>query len=286
MNAIECTSCGSNQLQADGTLWFCPWCRTSFTRTENAVQQPPSIVDVHGDIDALLRKCETDPENRSRYASLVLDLDPGNPTARAYLGEESAVKAKDIAAANSFDPYQFEQWVRQSNAPHSISMWTNEVIVDDLNVPEVVHNYQQFLTESAHREAEAQQAEEQKRQALAAMLITSGFNFDGYTITRYSGYISGDDVASIERPRQGWFGGVDGNAATDLTETLVKIRRNAINELKEAAYALGRNAVIGVDFDYITLDPETSNNKGGTLYLPFLFAVTANGNAVTIQRNE
>ncbi len=43
--------------------------------------------------------------------------------------------------------------------------------------------------------------------------------------------------------------------------------------------------MIGVDFDYLTLDPETVNNSGGTLYLPFLFAVTANGNAVVIEKN-
>ena len=64
------------------------------------------------------------------------------------------------------------------------------------------------------------------------------------------------------------------------------IRRNALAELKEAAYALGCNAVIGVDFDYLTLDPETARSNGGTLYLPFLFGVTANGNAVIIEKNE
>ena len=64
------------------------------------------------------------------------------------------------------------------------------------------------------------------------------------------------------------------------------IRRNALIELKEAAYALGCNAVIGVDFDYLTLDPETATSGGGTLYLPFLFGVTANGNAVIIEKNE
>ncbi len=44
--------------------------------------------------------------------------------------------------------------------------------------------------------------------------------------------------------------------------------------------------MIGVDFDYLTLGPETVNSKGGTLYLPFLFGITANGNAVIIEKNE
>lgn len=57
-----------------------------------------------------------------------------------------------------------------------------------------------------------------------------------------------------------------------------------LKELKEAAYDLGCNAVIGVDFDYITLEPETVNGGGGTLYLPYVFRVTANGNAVIIEK--
>ena len=69
-------------------------------------------------------------------------------------------------------------------------------------------------------------------------------------------------------------------------ESLVKIRRNALAELKEAAYALGCNAVIGVDFDYLTLSPETANFGGGITYMPYIFGVTANGNAVVIEKVE
>jgi uncharacterized protein YbjQ (UPF0145 family) len=128
-------------------------------------------------------------------------------------------------------------------------------------------------------------AEQERQQAMASMLITSGFSFDGYTITKYSGYISGDDVVQIDRGSQGWF-----STATDvgsaLMQSLTVIRRNALAELKEAALALGCNAVIGVDFDYLTLDPETVNSNGGTLYMPYVFGVTANGNAVIIKRND
>lgn len=71
-----------------------------------------------------------------------------------------------------------------------------------------------------------------------------------------------------------------------MTDALVKIRRQALKELKEAAYDLGCNAVIGVDFDYITLEPETANITGGTLYEPYTICVTANGNAVIIEKEE
>ena len=118
-----------------------------------------------------------------------------------------------------------------------------------------------------------------KADAISQILVTSGFSFDGYKITKYSGYISGDDATQI--PRSGAFGGNNGQ---NLTDALVKIRIQALKELKEAAYDLGCNAVIGVDFDYITLEPETANFSGGTLYEPYIICVTANGNAVVIEK--
>lgn len=126
----------------------------------------------------------------------------------------------------------------------------------------------------------AQEEETKKKRAMAKMLITSGFNFDGYRITKYSGYISGDDAMTVNRGSSF----TDGGVRDKLMASLVEIRRNALRELKEAAYDLGCNAVIGVDFDYITLDPQTANITGGTTYQPYVFCVTANGNAVIIEK--
>jgi len=119
------------------------------------------------------------------------------------------------------------------------------------------------------------------------MLITSGFSFEGYRIVKYSGYISGDDAIQIDRGTASFW---DGSGATDVGEKLMQsltiIRRNALRELKEAAYDLGCNAVIGVDFDYLTLDPQTATSTGGTAYQPYVFGITANGTAVKIEKIE
>ncbi|MBP3657254.1 MAG: heavy metal-binding domain-containing protein [Clostridia bacterium] len=133
----------------------------------------------------------------------------------------------------------------------------------------------------AHEQEKREEAA--KKRAMAQMLITSGFQFDGYRIVKYSGYISGDDAIQVARAT--WFGGTV-NVGEALMDSLVKIRRKALQELKEAAYELGCNAVIGVDFDYITLEPEKANFNGGTTYLPYVFGVTANGNAVVIEKIE
>lgn len=213
------------------------------------------------------------------------------------------MKTKDIAKNHRLDLAAFDRWLKQSGYPYKTGI-AGVTVSDSLITTELVSEFKQYLAEEPERlareqerlaqeqerlaqeQAIANRAAQEKQQALASMLITSGFNFDGYTITKYSGYISGDDAVSMDRPTHGWLGGVNKDVGADLLAGLVHIRRNALAELKEAAYALGCNAVIGVDFDYLTLDPETATNQGGTLYLPFLFAVTANGNAVVIERNE
>ncbi len=205
------------------------------------------------------------------------------------------MKSKDIARNNGLDPKAFDSWLKQSGYPHKSGM-TGLTVDDSVNTDELVGKYNEHVVleqerlaqeqaRLAQERANAERTAAEKQRDFASMLITSGFNFDGYTITRYSGYISGDAAIQVDRPTQGWFG-VKGNVGDDLMAALVHIRREALAELKEAAYALGCNAVIGVDFDYLTLDPETVTSSGGTLYLPFLFGVTANGNAVMIEKKE
>lgn len=206
------------------------------------------------------------------------------------------MKTRDIAKTYKLDPAAFDRWIKQSGFPCKSGI-TGLNVDDSANTRELVNQFTQYLSQEQARLAEEQervsleqananQAEMAKQQAMASMLITSGFNFEGYNITKYSGYISGDDAVSMDRPTHGWLGGVNKDVGADLLAGLSHIRRNALAELKESAYALGCNAVIGVDFDYLNMDPVTVNNAGGTLYLPFLFAVTANGNAVVIERNE
>lgn len=136
--------------------------------------------------------------------------------------------------------------------------------------------------EEAQAEAERVQAQLEYNAEVAKVLVTSGYSFEGYKITKYSGYISGDDAISVNRG----FGSGGVNLGEYLLHSLTIIRQNAIRELKEAAFDLGCNAVIGVDFDYIDLAPETANASGGTTYYPYVFCVTANGTAVKIEKTE
>ena len=204
------------------------------------------------------------------------------------------MKTKDIAKNHELDHSRFDKWLASSGQAVKTGFFgydidesqdINEIVRKfNIHLAEEQENEKRARTENERVAEQAERAEQEKQQALRSMLITSGFNFDGYMITKYSGYISGDDAVQVDRPKQGWLG-MNGNAGEDLLSAMVQIRRKALSELKEAAYALGCNAVIGVDFDYLTLDPETASLSGGTLYLPFLFAVTANGNAVIIEKS-
>lgn len=208
------------------------------------------------------------------------------------------MKIKDLAKQHGVDAKDLDGWISKNHKALISGGITGSSIPDD-QVDFLIAGYKEHWVaaevekqkwqdeknaQQAAQQAEVKRKAQEKQDALANMLITSGFNFDGFTITKYSGYISGDDAVSKDRPDHGFWGNVKGDVGQDMMDALSQIRRNALAELKEAAYALGCNAVIGVDFDYLTLDPETVNNQGGTLYLPFLFGVTANGNAVVIEK--
>ena len=184
--------------------------------------------------------------------------------------------------------YTILAFLNMKGIPFKVPLF-GEITIDAADAERAMQAYKEELQKrQGQQEQERLDREEEarKKKALAQMLITSGFNFDGYRIVKYSGYISGDDAISVDRGLS--FLGLGGDGARDdLMASLAKIRRNALRELKEAAYDLGCNAVIGVDFDYLTLDPQTHDLiAGGTKLQPYVFGVTANGNAVIIEKIE
>ncbi|WP_390408896.1 heavy metal-binding domain-containing protein [Lacticaseibacillus jixiensis] len=216
------------------------------------------------------------------------------------------MKTKDLARAHDFEPSMLNDYLRNNDNFAKTSTALGGLQVQDGDVDAIVAAFTAYreaklAADQAKRDAEVQQqrlareaeaqrqmelvdAAARKKRALAEMLITSGFNFDGYTVVKYSGYISGDDAIEVARGREGIFARAT-HVGDALMANLTVIRRNALAELKEQAYALGCNAIIGVDFDYLTLDPETVSTQGATVYMPYVFGVTANGNAVVIQKN-
>jgi|SaaInlStandDraft_2_1057019.scaffolds.fasta_scaffold33282_2 hypothetical protein len=78
MKLHACTACGSKELYEDGDYQTCAYCRARLVPQEDDFPSKKTQISISSDIDALLKKCESDKANRRRYINLILDLDPTN----------------------------------------------------------------------------------------------------------------------------------------------------------------------------------------------------------------
>lgn len=209
------------------------------------------------------RMLSPDPEIDDKYIQEIVEAYKDAPRSTLSLdevAEQFGVHDKDALSKYAFAHYRD---AISTNTPDSVMCFNKE------NAAEIANAY---LSQNGVGELIA--AEENHFLEIARnMPITSGTNFEGHRITRYAGYVSGDEVATIP---MGFFSGTITNDA--VNETIKKVRSVAIQELKEAAANIGCNAVIGLDFDYITIDRTGSH---GTLEVKII--LTANGTAVEIE---
>ena len=80
-----CERCGGGEFVDRDGYRICQYCYTKYLITPEDVTQKGSSITLNNDIMMLLQKCRDDPANARRYASLVLDIDPGNIEAVKYL---------------------------------------------------------------------------------------------------------------------------------------------------------------------------------------------------------
>ncbi len=135
-------------------------------------------------------------------------------------------------------------------------------------------NWFHFIKE----EQQKQKEEEYKiiiQQNKRFIKLTTGYNFDGYHITSYKGIISGETVIGTGLFSEFLASSSDliGMNSNSFSQKMRAVKDNAIDQLRARAVCQDANAVIGVDFDYITF----GNNMIG---------VSANGTAVVIEKNE
>lgn len=96
MKTFACSSCGATGLKVRGGYAICPYCDSKFLmdREERSAasggkytfeSHGPSQIGLDSDIRRLLDKCRKEPRNARKYANLILDMDPDNQEALAYL---------------------------------------------------------------------------------------------------------------------------------------------------------------------------------------------------------
>lgn len=109
----------------------------------------------------------------------------------------------------------------------------------------------------------------------ASMLLTTGYNFEDYSISKYIGVISGESVLGTGFLSELKAASADifGVQSFSFSAKLKLAKNTATDNLKDECIKKGGNAIIGVDFDYLTFQ----NNMIG---------VIANGTAVIIEKGE
>jgi len=108
------------------------------------------------------------------------------------------------------------------------------------------------------------------------MLLTTTPTIEGRRVVKYLGLVSGEAVLGANVFRD-FFAGIRdiiGGRSGSYEKVLRKAKEAAAEDMSEAAEDLGANAVIGVDFDYETIQIK----EGGDMLM-----VTVTGTAVVIE---
>ena len=105
--------------------------------------------------------------------------------------------------------------------------------------------------------------------------VTSGYNFEGYNIKNYIGIVSGEVVIGTGYFSEFLASASDlfGTTSTAFSDKMGLVKDKALEILIQKAISKGANAVIGIDFDYLTF----ANNMMG---------VSANATAVVIEETD
>lgn len=107
------------------------------------------------------------------------------------------------------------------------------------------------------------------------MILTTTHNIEGREIAEYLGIVTGDTIlgANIFRDFMAGITDIVGGRARAYEQSLEEAKRTAIREMTENAYAMGADAVVGVDLDFETV------GQGGSMLM-----VSASGTAVRLKR--
>ena len=105
------------------------------------------------------------------------------------------------------------------------------------------------------------------------MILTTTPNVEGRIITEYRGVVFGEVIAGVNflRDIAASIRNLVGGRSGSYEEELIRARTQAMDEMTERAYALGADAIVGIDIDYEVL----GENNG-------MLMVTASGTAVKL----
>lgn len=115
----------------------------------------------------------------------------------------------------------------------------------------------------------------QRDEAIGSVMVTSGYNFEGYKITHYHDYISTETVLGMGAIKSLYAtaSNVVGIESEALNSKINDAKTKVIYDIRKKALELGANAIIGIDIDF-------------TMFVETMVAVVASGTAVSIEKCE
>lgn len=150
------------------------------------------------------------------------------------------------------------KYARTDEAKDYLTDYIKSLMVnaDQVKENEVARQYQMDLQEKAYKQ-----------------MATTGYSFDGYKIIEYKGIISGESVVGTGFFSEFMAGGSDllGIESNSFSGKMRQVKQSSLTKLKVQSVLAGGNAVIGVDFDYLTF----ANNMIG---------ISANGTSVVVEK--
>lgn len=147
---------------------------------------------------------------------------------------------------------------------------TDEIVLNCIDQIEKSQSSFSEIVQEETREKEIKELEIKTK--YNTLQTTTGYNFEGYSITQYLDIVNSECIigtgflselsASIDD--------IFGTSSNAFENKLDQARQQAITKLKTKTIHIGGNAIIGVDFDYVTF----ANNMIG---------VIASGTAVIVE---
>ena len=113
----------------------------------------------------------------------------------------------------------------------------------------------------------------EKRNRSKDFMLTTGYEFSGYRITKYNGIVSGQVVlgTGFLSEFSASFSDFFGSESYKFADKLEAAKNAAVERMVEKSIDAGGNALIGVDFDYITFHGN-------------MIGVVANGTSVIVEK--
>ena len=177
-------------------------------------------------------------------------------------------KKKDYMTAYCIYNQIIETYPDSDEANYAATQMKNMEKIPSFNISDVERFKKEGFAYKSNEEIKSI-----KQKCLENMLITSGYNFEGYSITKYIKFISSERVLGM-----GIFKGIAasvsnllGVESTALSDKLKDAKSLVVDDLSNQAADLGANAIIGVDLDYTVFSGE-------------LVGIVMSGTAVSIKK--